>query len=552
MHPKLTGIRLSRLRLIISLLPLAFALVGFLLYYNGDVPYALFSSLRVYVASFDASYAGMQEWAAAHPQGLAVLMRVCLELGRWLGIAVTATFVTNLLKEAWRHETMRRNALRRDAVALHGSQRYKRLLAGSIHERTLTDDLPEIFDARRHVLAFDSDAELFQYLTAHFSQLLPPALPTAAPRSVYLCLTAPLQTHYDNRGFIINNMAEDCARVYWHRLYVRRHSSAPDQRVVLIGFGRYGQALLKQALLINLFVDQANMEYHIFGDSEAYRRQHPGLKGFAAVNESQPGKDAIFFHAEPWQESLPLLLSADRILLADDAEENNLLALAHLRENNAAVHVHLRLSDLRLVEAFWPGRRVAEYDYNADICVFGTDQSLYTRRIVMDEALILAARCINAKYMRRAAKGRCASCHYPDTLAECAQHCDALDADWQSLSHFLQEANLLQADHIPVKLRQMLKQDCELSAQTLADYALRYEQVQREGGMKPFFALEHERWMRHHYYYNWSYAPDRDDAHLRHPLMVPYDDLPEIQKPKDADPYAIIPEVGAVVMQAFS
>ena len=76
MRSKLTGIRLSRLRLIISLLPLAFALVGFLLYYNGDVPYALFSSLRVYVASFDASYAGMQDWAVAHPQGLAVLMRV--------------------------------------------------------------------------------------------------------------------------------------------------------------------------------------------------------------------------------------------------------------------------------------------------------------------------------------------------------------------------------------------------------------------------------------------------------------------------------------------
>ena len=537
------------------LLPFICAFAGYMIYYDRDVFYSLFSAVRVYVASFDMSYASLQDWAAApgHTPQMLIAMRILLECGRWLGLGVTATFLTNLLKNAWKRETVLRDAHRRDAVALHGSAKYRRLLAASIRERTIVDDLPEKFCARRHVLAFESDRELFAYLTAHFDQLAPAtgAAVAARHRSVYLCLTSPLQTHYDDRGFIISNMSEICARIYWQRLYVRRFNDHPERRIALVGFGKYGQALLKQALLTNLFVEPAEMEYHVFGDSAEFQRQHPGLSGLASIGATQPDRDAIFYHTEAWSENLPLLLSADRIILADDLEENNLLALSSLKENNAAVRVHLRVSDARLAQAFWPGRAVAEYDPAAELCVFGTDRSLYTRRIVMDESLILAAKCISAQYMRRTGKGDCSSCRHPETLADCARSCKALNEDWQALGHFLQEANMLQADHIAVKLRQMLKQDCELSANALESYAQRYAQTVREGGMTPFFAMEHERWMRHHYYYNWEYAEKRDDANRKHPLMVPYDQLPELQKPKDADPYAVIPEIGRVVMQAF-
>lgn len=546
----------SRLELCVMLVPFVCAFVGYMIYYDCDILYSLFSSVRVYVASFDMSYANLKDWAAFpnHTAQMMVAMRVFLEAGRWMGLAVTATFLTNLLRDAWKREHTRRIALRRDAVAIHGSTKYQHLLAESIRERTIIDNIPEKFCARRHVLAFESDRELFAYLTAHFDQLTPRASETgnaAARRSVYLCLTSPLHTHYDDCGFVINNMSENCARIYWHKLYVRRFNEHPEHRVAIVGFGKYGQALLKQALLTNVFIDGLGMEYHIFGDSADYQRQHPVFADFMLINETQPGRDAIFYHEGHWSENMPLLLSMDRILLADDNEEENLLALASVKENNAMTHVHLRISDARLVQAFWPNRTVGEYDANAELCVFGTDRSLYTQRIVMDEALILTAKCINAMYNRRTGKGRCASCSQPHTLAECARQCKTLDADWASLGSFLQEANLSQADHIPVKLRQVLRQDCELSETTIAQYGARYAQVIRDGGMKPFFVLEHERWMRHHYYYNWTYAEKRNDAEHKHHLMVPYDDLPEKQKPKDEDPFAIIPELAPVLMQAF-
>lgn len=546
----------SRLKLLWMLLPFIFGFIGYMIYYDHDVLFSLFSAVRIYAASFDVTKKSLEDWLllAGHTQQLMIVMRVFLEAARWLGLCVTATFLSKLLKDALKRGYTRYNALHRDAIALHGSTKFCQQLASSIHGSTLVDDFPEKFCARRHVLAFETDCELFAYLTAHFHQLCPQA--DTAPktdddRSVYLCFTAPLQTHYDNRGFIINNMSEDCARIYWHKLYARRFNDHPDRCVVIIGFGTFGQALLKQALLTNVFVEPAEMEYHIFGDSADYQRRHLGLSGFASINQTQPGRDAIIYHTEPWLESLPLLLRADRIILADDREENNLLTLASIKENNNATRVHLRMSDAQLVRALWPGHCVAEYDPTAEICVFGTDQSLYTRRIIMDEALILAAKCINAQYIRRVGKGTCSTCRHPETLAECARNCKSLDADWQSLSLFLQEANLSQADHIPVKLRQLLRQDCEISTRTLAQYKERYAQVTQEGGMKPFFQLEHERWMRHHYYYNWEYAPVRDDSNRKHPLMVPYDQLSELQKPKDEDPYAMIPELAPVIVQAM-
>ena len=37
--------------------------------------------------------------------------------------------------------------------------------------------------------------------------------------------------------------------------------------------------------------------------------------------------------------------------------------------------------------------------------------------------------------------------------------------------------------------------------------------------------IEHERWMRFHSLYGWTYGEVRDKARRKHPLMVPFEDL---------------------------
>ena len=40
----------------------------------------------------------------------------------------------------------------------------------------------------------------------------------------------------------------------------------------------------------------------------------------------------------------------------------------------------------------------------------------------------------------------------------------------------------------------------------------------------------HEVWARNRMDEGWTYGPVRDDAHKKHPCLVPYEDLPESEK----------------------
>lgn len=43
----------------------------------------------------------------------------------------------------------------------------------------------------------------------------------------------------------------------------------------------------------------------------------------------------------------------------------------------------------------------------------------------------------------------------------------------------------------------------------------------------------HEVWARSRMAQGWTWGPERDDAARRHPCLVPYDELPEIEKEYD-------------------
>ena len=43
----------------------------------------------------------------------------------------------------------------------------------------------------------------------------------------------------------------------------------------------------------------------------------------------------------------------------------------------------------------------------------------------------------------------------------------------------------------------------------------------------------HEVWARNRMDEGWTYGPVRDDAHKKHPCLVPYEDLPESGKDYD-------------------
>ncbi|HLZ82602.1 MAG TPA: RyR domain-containing protein [Caulobacteraceae bacterium] len=63
--------------------------------------------------------------------------------------------------------------------------------------------------------------------------------------------------------------------------------------------------------------------------------------------------------------------------------------------------------------------------------------------------------------------------------------------------------------------------------------------------MEPMAEAEHDGWMEDRVRRGWRYAPVRDDAHRRHPMMIPYARLPDAEKDKDRSNIRHYPDFAA-------
>ena len=527
----------------VSFLPLALGVYAYWnihLVNNGgktDVLAALYSAVRLYVAGGDLSMDALSKLRDYGGGALYLPTRICLEAGRWLGLFVTASFISRLFYQTIRDLRIRAKARAAGAIALHGEENYVRLLRESVGKNAVIAPGDEKFAARTHILAFGSDQALFGYLNDHFQQFVS-SKKRFAERQVFVCAVSTPRTNFRNAGFVISNMAENCARMYWNRQYLRHFGDRPETRLVIIGFGAYGQALLRQALLVNVFVhSEPPLRYDVFGDPTLFMSSCGGIANFVSVGEQAGDRDSVFFHTGRLESSPELLRGADRILVALDSEEANLQALRQLLVLELHRPIHIRASSAELVRCLWPTVSVSEQSDGAEICVFGTDKSLYSQSIIMDEELLHTAQCIHARYMSRTGEKACARCQRPKKSGSCVRDCADFAEEWRKLSPFYQYSNIAQADHIPVKVRELLQRNCALTLESVELSARRFGELERSGGLKPFLALEHNRWMRNQYLHGWAYGPVRDNMQKIHPLMVPYEALPDHQKDKDKDAY---------------
>jgi hypothetical protein len=107
---------------------------------------------------------------------------------------------------------------------------------------------------------------------------------------------------------------------------------------------------------------------------------------------------------------------------------------------------------------------------------------------------------------------------------------------WKILNEDLREANRDQARDIDAKLSSI---GCAITEADAGDKTFRFTIDELE----TLARWEHDRWSRQRLEAGWALGAVRDDAHKRHPSLVPWAQLSESEKDKDRDAVRNIPAV---------
>ncbi len=108
---------------------------------------------------------------------------------------------------------------------------------------------------------------------------------------------------------------------------------------------------------------------------------------------------------------------------------------------------------------------------------------------------------------------------------------------WDDLSEDLREANRGQVADIPNKLRVLGWELAAGDGVRAADIAITDAQLEEMA------TREHDRWMAERKQHDWTWAPVRDNSRKHHPLLVPWDQLSEVEKEKDRDTIRNLPKL---------
>lgn len=295
-----------------------------------------------------------------------------------------------------------------------------------------------------------------------------------------------------------------CARSYWRD----NPLNAWENIIVIIGFGNYGMALLERAILMNINDSDFDVSYHVFGDSEHFRKIHVNLGAAMGINEVHPGHDSIFFHDEDWTSAHDLVSKADRIIICEDREEtgwDDYWKLQRYYEHDSKVHLRTNLKA-------------------QGVDIFGTNEQIYTVNQIVRTRLNDAARIMNDLYRRSVEES----------------------LDWDELSDQLKQSKIAVADHLMMKVRVLLR-DRTISTfdrkTFLAAYEALQEAVKDPEKLDMLRRIEHARWVRFYAYCNWKYGKVKNPKRHENPMICEYDAMTEEQKAYHDRAWELIGEI---------
>ncbi len=446
------------------------------------------------------------------------------EAGRWLGFAFAAGFLCELvaaLGGMLSRERRARSIVRRpDAVAIHGGGSLASRLDAALERPHVTSDAPASFDAPTQVVLFDDDARALQFMGEHASEL------DRAER-VVVNLSRCALGHLDATNVHPINLRDQCAVAYW-----TDHPALPGERVAILGPGDMAERILTWGLLANITSPGEGVRYRMLGAHGPFRALHRMLDEAVALTA-----DEVRFFEGGWTDHIDVVMDADRVVVCCEGAEGVNVA-GELDALGTPAAIHLRADDARipaLMDLVAEGRAG-----RGERLVFGTLDELVSEQMVLDEHGLRSAKLCHLAYSVR--QGACRSCpDNPRTGADDVRggeirclSCPIFQTEWRALDAFKRESNRAVAAHDACKVRILGELGIDALALSPAGVADAYDALPARERDR-LQEIEHIRWMRYHLLANWEYAPVRDDAARRHDCLVPYAELGERDRAKDAD-----------------
>lgn len=294
----------------------------------------------------------------------------------------------------------------------------------------------------------------------------------------------------DIRFFNLNDMI---ARDYWITRDLIKYYSANKAhiRIAVIGSSDLAERILNTALLYNLYSLDQCIEYHVWSENTLYENIH---NDFCAMNN-----DKVIYHRQSLEAGLGTLKEMDRIIFADSSDHKLLTAVFELCTSSE-------------IDCFSPDNGLINGVYDSgNITVFGSFRDILTYDNVITDKLYRLAMELNYRY----------ACLYGGARGAGTGE---MRQEWDSLNGFLKMSNIASADYHEIRLKIMNSDDSYEVTDTVAE-------------------LEHIRWCRFHFLNHWKYGETKDTANRIHPCLLPFGELKEDDRGKDAEGIKLLLEL---------
>lgn len=421
-------------------------------------------------------------------------VNILIEIARWYAPIMTASGLILAIKSAYYHFRDRLACMHSDSTAIYSDTESGNLLFTSVKHGVLADNT-SVKAAKDHVIMFADDVDNLNFYQTHKAKF--------QDKHVYICLEKmdsyllkESQVHFFNSNEIV-------ARQYWKsRNLLEFMNDNMKVDIAIIGFGPLGQRILHYGLLNNIYTSNQKITYHIFGDSSLYEQVYPA---FPMMNQDQ-----VVHHGTDWKANVSIFATMERVIITEEPDLDLVQNLLYTCGDTQ-------------IDYFSKGNIILEDIYKTDqLKSFGKAEEIYTEENIKTNTLYHAAMELNYKY----------ACLYGAGASDNKEQ--AMQQEWEALDGFTKGSNIASADYHQIRVMVMGKRALEGKPMTDTELA--------EG--------EHIRWSRFHYLNHWTYGvpengKNKDPKKKIHVCLVPFEELPEVEKQKDVEAVNLLLELFA-------